>query len=162
VGETDFEVTPETSPIPLSMLTAVAPETLQDNVDPCPAVIVEGVAVNQFMVGAEAPVEVPTCTCWLAAGQPLADAVMIADPRLTPLTFGADAAVVAPPEMKMFVGATVTFEVSLLVNVMNTPLAGAGVASVTWNSADSPGNTVTLAGKTICPPTGIVPTVTVT
>ena len=79
-----------------------------------------------------------------------------------PFTFGADAAVVAPPEMKIFAGATVTFEVSLLVNVMNTPLAGAGVANVTWNSADSPGSTVTLAGKMICPPTGAVPTVTVT
>ena len=56
MGETDLEVTFETSPIPLSMLTVVAPETVQDNVASCPAVTVEGVAVNLLMVGADVDV----------------------------------------------------------------------------------------------------------
>jgi len=53
VGDTDLEVTPETSPTPLSMLTLVAPEMLQDRVALCPAAIVAGVAVNEVMVGTE-------------------------------------------------------------------------------------------------------------
>jgi hypothetical protein len=102
-----------------------------------------------------------TWTCWLAAVKPLADAVIIPDPILMPFTFGAEAAVVAPCGIKMFAGPTVTFEGSLLVSVMNIPLAGAGVASITWNSADWPAATVTLAGKMICPEAGAVPIVTV-
>ena len=53
VGETDLEVALETFPIPLSMLTALAPETVQDKVTGWAAVIVEGVAVNEVMAGPE-------------------------------------------------------------------------------------------------------------
>jgi hypothetical protein len=72
-----------------------------------------------------------TCTCPLAGVNPLADAVIIADPIVMPFTFGADVAVEAPCGMKILVGPTVTFDGSLLVSVMNTPFAGAGLASIT-------------------------------
>jgi hypothetical protein len=162
VGETDLDVTFETFPIPLSRLTVVAPMTLQDKVAGFPAVIADGVAVNEVMVGVGVVGFEPACTCTLAGAKPLADAVMIADPMLMPFTLGADNAVIAPCWMKMLVGPTVTLEGSLLVSVMNTPFAGAAVASVTWNGAESPGATVTLAGKMICPAGGAVLTVTVT
>ena len=146
------------------MLTLLAPEMLQDKVAVCPAVIVAGVAINEVMLGAGLVGFEPTCTCTLTGAKPLADAVIIADPLLMPFTFGADKAVVAPCAMKMLVGPTVTFEVSLLVSVIKTPFAGAGLANVTWNGAESPAATVTLAGKRICPEPGPgpVPTVTVT
>ena len=51
-GDTDLEVAPVTLPIPLSMVMAVAPDTLQDKSPDCPAVIVEGVAVNDDITGA--------------------------------------------------------------------------------------------------------------
>jgi hypothetical protein len=150
------------SPIPLSILAVLAPETLQDNMAGWPAVIVEGVAVNEVMAGAGVAGGFgPTCTLPLAEAKPLAHAVMIADPILMPLTVGARLGVSAPCGMKMFSGATVTFEGSLLVSVMNTPPDGAAVTNVTGNGADSPGATVTLAGRRICPGTMAVPIVTV-
>ena len=96
------------------------------------------------------PGAVPEVTCTLAGGNPLADAVMIADPALTPLTVAARLIDVAPCGIKIFAGATVTLEGSLLVSVINTPSAGAGVANNTGNGADWPGATVTLAGRMIC------------
>jgi hypothetical protein len=96
------------------------------------------------------PAAVPEVTCTLAGGNPLADAVMIADPALTPLTVAARLIDVAPCGMKMLSGATVTFEGSLLASEINTPSAGAGVANDTGNGADWPGTTVTLAGRMIC------------
>jgi hypothetical protein len=152
-GETDLDVTFETSPTPLSMLTVLAPETVQDKVASCPAVSVVGVAVNEVMVGTGVTGFEPTCTCPLAGVKPLADAVMIADPLVMPFTVGARLGVVAPCGMKMFSGPTVTFEGSLLVSVMNTPSEGAAVDNVTWNDAALPGAIITLAGKIIC--TGI-------
>jgi hypothetical protein len=149
-GETDLDVTCETSPTPLSMLTVLAPETVQDKVASCPAVIVVGAAVNEVMVGIGVRGFEPTCTCPLAGAKPLADAVMIADPLSMPFTVGARLGVVKPCGMKMFSGHTVTFKGSLLVSVMNTPSEGAAVVNVTWNDAESPGATITLAGKIIC------------
>src|SRR5450759_3675300 len=142
------------SPIPLSILAVLAPETLQDNMAGWPAVIVEGVAVNEVMAGAGVAGGFgPTCTLPLAEAKPLAHAVMIADPLVMPFTVGARLGVVAPCGMKMFSGPTVTFEGSLLVSVMNTPSEGAAVVNVTWNDAALPGAIITLAGKIIC--TGI-------
>jgi hypothetical protein len=50
-GETDREETGVTSPTPLSMLSADAPETVQDSVADCPLLILVGAAVNDVMVG---------------------------------------------------------------------------------------------------------------
>lgn len=145
-----MDVTLETSPTPLSMLTVVAPETLHDNIAACPAVIAAGAAANQFMLGAEGPVGfAPTCICPLAGVKSLADAVMIADPIAMPFSAGARLGVVAPCGMKMFTGTTVTLEESLLVSVMKTPLAGAAVVNFTGKDAESPGATVTFAGTMI-------------
>jgi hypothetical protein len=72
--------------------------------------------------------------------------VTSADPILIPFTFGGADGANAPCEMKIFIGVTVTLEVSLLVSVMKTPPDGAGFVKVTWNGAESPGATVTLAG----------------
>src|SRR5450759_4653157 len=74
---------------------------------------------------------VVTCTRPVADGNPLADAVMIAEPTLMPFTVGARLGADAPCGMKIFSGATVTVEGSLLVSVMNTPPDGAAVANVT-------------------------------
>jgi hypothetical protein len=95
------------------------------------------------------PEAVPEVTCTLTGGNPLADAVIVADPALMPLTVGARPPAVAPCGMKMLSGATVTFEGSLLVSAMNTPPDGADVANVTGNGTDWPGATVTLAGSMI-------------
>ena len=96
-----------------------------------------------------------------AGPKPLADAVTIADPIAIPLTTGARFGVIAPWGMKMFSGATVTLDESLLARVMKTPLAGAAVASITGKDAESPGATVTFAGRTIWPE-AVMPRVTVT
>ena len=162
MGETDVDATLETFPTPLSMPTVLLPETLHDSVAGCPAVIVEGVAKNDVMAGSGVGAgPEPIWTCWLAGAKPLADAVMIADPILMPLSFGAEAVVVALCGMKMFVGVIVAFEGSLLVRVMNTPPHGAAPAKVTWNPTVSPGATVTLAGRRIWPGAMAVPTVIV-
>ncbi len=161
VGETDLEARCETSPTPLSMLTVLAPEMLQENMADCPAVMVEGVPVNQIMVGTGRIGLEPTWTCPLAGAKPLADAVTIADPIAIPLTTGGRFGVIAPWGMKMFSGATVTLDESLLARVMKTPLAGAAVANITGKDAESPGATVTFAGKMIWPE-AVVPRVTVT
>ncbi len=145
-----MDVTLETSPTPLSMLIAVAPETLHDNKAACPAVIAAGAAANQFMLGTAGPVGFePTCICPLAGAKPLADAVIIAVPIARPFSAGARLGVVAPCGMKMFTGTTVTVEESLLVSVMKTPLAGAAVVNFTGKDAESPGATVTFAGTMI-------------
>src|ERR1700738_5114004 len=88
-------------------------------------------------------------TSWLAVPKPYADAVMIADPAFTPVSAGTRMGAVAPSTMMKVAGATVTFETSLLVSVMNTPPNGAAVASVTGNGTDWFGATVTFEGSTI-------------
>ena len=90
-----------------------------------------------------------TDTCWLADPRPDADAVMVATPKPTPVTFGGPFEVVAPCGMKMVAGDMVTFEVSSLVRLMKAPPAGAPVAKLTGKSTVSPGASVTLAGKII-------------
>ena len=90
-----------------------------------------------------------TDTGWLADPMPEADAVMVATPKLTPVTLGVVAVVVMPCEKKIFAGDIVTFEVSLLVRFTKAPPDGAGAARVTGKFAVSPGASVTLAGKII-------------
>jgi hypothetical protein len=92
-----------------------------------------------------------TCTCTLVEGNPAADAVMRADPKSTPLTAGARLATVEPSGIKIFCGATVTFDGSLLVSIMNMPPEGAGISNVTGNGADWPGAVATFTGRTIGP-----------
>ena len=93
------------------------------------------------------PLPEPTCTSALAGVKPYAAAVMIADPTPIPVTVGARLLTVAPSGMKIFAGATVTIEVSVLLSMTKTPPDGAGVANVTWNGADWPGATVALARR---------------
>ena len=79
-----------------------------------------------------------TCTCPLAGVNPLADAVTIAHPRLMPFTVGARLGAVKPCGMKMFNGATVTAEGSLLTSEINTPPGGAADDNITGNDPDWP------------------------
>jgi hypothetical protein len=51
VGETDRLVTVETSPIALSIDKVVAPDEVHDNVEDCPVVMLDGLAVKLEMVG---------------------------------------------------------------------------------------------------------------
>ena len=92
-----------------------------------------------------------TCTLWLAEVYPGAEALMLADPKLTPLTCGCVDGVVCPAAMLTLVGDTVTFVVSLLLRVTVTPPAGAAVPSVTANCADWLGPTVMPEGSVIVP-----------
>jgi hypothetical protein len=86
-------------------------------------------AGEKLIVTLGIPPEV-TCTGPLAGVKPVADAVMMADPMLPPLTVTR----VEPATscgMKMSVGFTVTLEVLLLLSVMKTPPDGAGFAKFT-------------------------------
>lgn len=67
--------------------------------------------------------------------KPGAEAVMFADPRLTPLTCGGVGGKVFPAMMKTLCG-SVTVDGALLVSETVTPPAGAGEGKVTGNSAD--------------------------
>ena len=77
-----------------------------------------------------------TCTGALAAVYPGADALMFAEPKLTPVTFGCDAGAVWPAAMETVVDETVTRDVSLLFSVIVTPPAGAGEGRLTANPVD--------------------------
>src|SRR5713226_5068191 len=92
-----------------------------------------------------------TGTSWLADRYPGADAVMVATPIFSAITWGCTAGTLAPAGMNTLPGDTSTFFVLLLVSVTVTPPAGAGVPSVTGNGADPPsametGERVMLAG----------------
>ena len=81
----------------------------------------------------------------------MAEAVIEADPKLTPFTWGCAAGVVAPAAMATL-AVTVTLDGSELVSAMVTPPAGAGVAKLTGNAADWPNpNATGLAGSVIEP-----------
>lgn len=95
----------------------------------------------------------------MADVNPEAATVMSADPAFTPVTFGARLADMPPSGIKMFAGATVALDGSLLLSERNTPPDGAAVPSVRGKGADWPGATVTLAG-TIIPVEGVAETVT--
>jgi energy-coupling factor transporter transmembrane protein EcfT len=76
--------------------------------------------------------------------------VIVADPALLPVTtVTTRSGVVKPCATKRVDGNTVAIEALLLTSVMNTPPSGAGVPSATGKFVVSPGDNVTLAGKTI-------------
>ena len=77
----------------------------------------------------------PTGTTLVAVAYPGAEAVMVADPILIPLSWGWDAGAVEPPGIKMLAGETLTRDELLLVNVTVTPPAGAAVLNDTGNAA---------------------------
>jgi hypothetical protein len=79
----------------------------------------------------------------------MVDAVMAADPKFRPVTWGGDAGIVAPAGISTLAGFTVIFEVSLLVNMIIMPDGGAGVDKVTGYSTVCPTPTVRLDGNTI-------------
>jgi hypothetical protein len=110
------------------------------------------------LVGEEPPV---TCTCPLAIAYPGAEAVIVADPALLPVTIVTTrGAVTVPPDTKSVDGNTVAMEGLLVASVMKTPPTGAAVPNATGKLTVSPGASVTLTGRTIPGTAGIV-TVTV-
>src|SRR5207302_2228984 len=91
------------------------------NVVFCVAIpVIVKLAGEKLMVG-PGPTPEPEVTCTLAGVNPLADAVMIDTPALTPVTAGARLALVEPCGIKILSGAMVTFELSLLLSPRNTP-----------------------------------------
>ena len=58
-----------------------------------------------------------TCTVSLSPVNPNAEAVIVAEPKSTPVTWGCCVGVVVPSRTITFVGLTETLEVSLLVRV---------------------------------------------
>jgi hypothetical protein len=108
------------------------------------------IPANVRLVGEKAAVAV-TLTGWVAGVKPGADAVIFAEPRLTPLTWGCVAGVVALARMKTLVGAMVTLVASLEDSVTVVPPAGAGADKLTCNGADWPSPTFALVGRMTCP-----------
>ena len=92
-----------------------------------------------------------TVTGWLADVKPGADAVMVAFPKLMPVTCGCVEGVVAPGAITTLAGDIETLVLSLLERETVTPPAGAGPDRVTGNGADTPGPTDTFAGNVIPP-----------
>lgn len=74
-------------------------------------------------------------------------AEIVADPIDTPFNIGDCTVVVAPCGIRMFSGVIVTFPVSLLVRLMNTPPDGAGLDNVIGNATCWPGATITPEGR---------------
>jgi hypothetical protein len=116
---------------------------------------------EKFIVGLVGVTPPVTCTCPLAIAYPGAEAVIVADPALLPVTIVTTrGAVTVPSDTKSVDGNTVAIEGLLVARVMNTPPAGAAVPNPTGKFTVSPGATVALAGRTIPGTAGIV-TVTV-
>jgi len=78
----------------------------------------------------------PTCTCRRATGNPVAEAVNVVDPKLTPFTVGCEAGAVLPWAMNTVGDETVAADVLLLASEMVTPPDGAGPARLTCSVAD--------------------------
>jgi hypothetical protein len=87
-----------------------------------------------------------TCTVVLAGVIPVPDALMLAEPVLTPLTAGWFAGVVWPARIVMLAGEIVSLVVSLLVRAI-VRSADAGLARLTANAVDLPMPTVRLDGS---------------
>lgn len=93
-----------------------------------------------------------TCTWVLAVPYPGADAVIVADPALTPVSeVTPRTAVVEPSGTKTLAGYTAATEELLLASVMTIPPAGAALPNATGIVTSPPGATVMLAGSTIPP-----------
>jgi hypothetical protein len=86
----------------------------------------------------------------LSPVEPGADALMVAEPKSTPVTWAGLVGVSAPCAMNTL-GVTVTREVLLLASATVTPPTGAGVANVTCMGTDCPGATVTPDCRKIAP-----------
>lgn len=78
-------------------------------------------------------------------------AVIVADPRLIPFTFGCVAGLIEPALIETVAGVIVTLLLSLLVSVMATPPEGAGAERAIENDTDWPGPTTTFDGRTMFP-----------
>ena len=78
-------------------------------------------------------------------------ALMLADPKLTPVTCGCVAGVVCPAGMVTLTGEIVTLLLSLLDSVTVTPPDGAAVPNVIGNATDWLGPTAMLEGSVIVP-----------
>ena len=84
--------------------------------------------------------------------KPGAEALMVADPKLIPLTCGCMAGVVEPAAMITLAGVTLTFDGSLLASVTVMPPAGAAAGKVIENATDWPSPTLPLDDTWIAPP----------
>jgi hypothetical protein len=93
-----------------------------------------------------------TRTVWFANPKPAADAVILADPKLTPVTCGCVAGVFDPAAINTLEG-IVTLDESLLDSATVTPPVGALVERVTGKGAELPGVTLTLEGSPMLPKT---------
>jgi hypothetical protein len=88
--------------------------------------------------------------------KPGPEAVILADPTATPVTWGWVAGTVDPAAIITLPGEMLTFVASLLVRVTVTPPTGAGLDNVTGNGADWPTPTDTFEGRMIVPATTTV------
>src|SRR5207237_1360577 len=86
----------------------------------------------------EKPMVAVTWTVPEAGEYPVAVALILAVPKATPVTCGCIAGAVCPTATEIVDGLMVTFAESLLVNVMVTPPAGAGMGKVTGKGTDWP------------------------
>ena len=81
----------------------------------------------------------------------MADAPMLAEPKVTPMIMGCTAGVVAPAAINTDAGVIATLDASLLFSETVTPFAGAGTVRLTGNGSVWLGPTVTLPGRLIVP-----------
>lgn len=95
-------------------------------------------------------------TTWLVEPKPEAEALIVAVPRLIPVTCGWVVGWVCPAGIKTLVGDTLTLEGSLLESVNVTPPAGAGEDKVTGNGTDWPSPAFTFDGRLTVPKTSTV------
>lgn len=102
-------------------------------------------------LGGEKLIARPTRTVWVTVVYPVAEALIVADPKLIPFTRICVLEVTEPAAMFTLTGVMVTFVVSLLDSVIVTPPAGAGIDRLTEKAVDWPGPTVTLAGRIMFP-----------
>jgi len=91
-----------------------------------------------------------TVTVSLAPMKPGDDAVIVTDPKLTPVSCGCIAGVVASCGMNTVAG-TVAFDGSLLFKVMVAPPTGAPVARLICRGTDWLAFTVAVAGRIMAP-----------
>src|SRR5438046_2574936 len=95
------------------------------------------------------PTATPIRTSSLSPTNPGAEAVTVATPKSIPLIWTGIVDVVVPSGTITLVGSTVSFDVSLLERITNTPPGGAGFANARRNGFCSPGKMVTPAGSVI-------------
>lgn len=92
-----------------------------------------------------------TVTTEVAGENPGAEAVMVDEPTIWPITIGWTAGVLDPDAMETVAGLTVTLVGSLPDRLTVTPPGGAGIGKVTGSGVDTPAPTVRPAGRLIAP-----------